>query len=167
MTNTTISNFINKLGPRLKAKFVLSEKGITNVAFVSPAKSSSGMAWEIEGSSKGQQIEKMIEKWMTAFCKRQQPKVELPIVLDGLPPFTLHVLSILRSIPFGVSVTYQELAEIAGNPNGARAVGNACGRNPCPLIVPCHRVLASKGIGGFSMGGIEVKKALLSFENKH
>lgn len=145
--------------PKLNVKFNLAEKGIVGVQL----KKADSLSWEIEGTSKYKQIDKLIERWMTAFSKKQQPNVELPIIFDGLPPFTLRVLTILRSIPFGVSLTYQELAEISGTPKGARAVGNACGRNPCPLIVPCHRVLAQNGLGGFT-GGIEVKKALLVFE---
>lgn len=151
------------LSPNLIVKFVLGAKGITAVKICATSKKTQGITWEIEGSSKFHRIEKLIDTWMAAYSKGQQPTVDLPIVLDGLPPFTLHVLTILRSIPRGVSLTYQELAEIAGTPKGARAVGNACGRNPCPLIVPCHRVLASKGIGGFSVG-VDIKKDLLAFE---
>lgn len=160
---TTTSNI--KLGPDLKVTFILSKKGIASVNLSPRSKRGEGLIWEIEGTSIVQDIKNLIDKWMIAFSKKKQPNVELPIVLENLPPFTLRILSILRSIPFGVSLTYKELAEIAGSQNGARAAGNACGRNPCPLIIPCHRVLASDGIGGFSCG-IELKRTLLAFENK-
>lgn len=164
MTNTLrIKSNSNKSGPDLKVTFILGQKGITGVNLSPRAKRGEGLIWETEGTSIVKNIKILIDNWMTAFSKKKQPNVELPIVLQNLPPFTLHILTILRSIPFGVSLTYKELAEIAGSQNGARAAGNACGRNPCPLIIPCHRVLAQDGIGGFSCG-IDLKRTLLDFE---
>ena len=66
-------------------------------------------------------------------------------------------------IPYGKTISYGELARRVGRPNGPRAVGQANGRNPIPIIVPCHRVLASNGIGGYG-GGLKVKRALLALE---
>ena len=66
----------------------------------------------------------------------------------------------------GKTVSYQELATMTGHPKSARAAGSACGRNPCPLIIPCHRVITSAGkLGGFT-AGLEIKKLLLAFEAK-
>jgi len=68
-------------------------------------------------------------------------------------------------IPYGKTVSYQELGKMVGLQNGSRAIGNACANNPLPLIFPCHRVIRKNGdLGGFS-GGIEVKRKLLSLEN--
>lgn len=79
-------------------------------------------------------------------------------------PFQIQVMQALSKIPFGRLITYKELAEMCGSPRGARAVGNACGRNPFPLFVPCHRVIHSDGhIGGFA-GGTQIKRRLLEFE---
>ncbi len=75
-----------------------------------------------------------------------------PLNFDPLTPFTKRVLEALTTIPFGKTLTYGELATQIGSPNGARAVGGALGRNPFPLLLPCHRILASNGIGGFSAG---------------
>lgn len=87
-----------------------------------------------------------------------------PVDLAGQTPFASRVLHLLREVPRGRTVGYGELAVLAGCPGGARAVGNACGGNPVPLWVPCHRVLASGGrLGGFS-GGLDVKRALLAIE---
>jgi O-6-methylguanine DNA methyltransferase len=70
----------------------------------------------------------------------------------------------LTKIRLGETVTYAELAKRIGKPKAVRAVGSACGRNPLPFIVPCHRVVASNGgLGGFS-GGLSIKKALLKAE---
>ena len=87
----------------------------------------------------------------------------LPLDLRGAP-FHLRVWQELRKIPPGETVSYQELARRLGNPKGSRAVGQACGANPIPLIVPCHRVIAANGsLGGFS-SGLERKRWLLEHE---
>jgi methylated-DNA-[protein]-cysteine S-methyltransferase len=91
---------------------------------------------------------------------------ELPLGIDATG-FTRKVYEIVRSIPRGETRTYGEVAAAAGAPGGARAVGNALGRNPICLFIPCHRVVASGGLGGFSgPGGLEQKKALLALERR-
>lgn len=78
--------------------------------------------------------------------------------------FTVVVLNALRKIPAGTTTTYGALAQLAGRPGAARAVGQAVGSNPVPVIVPCHRVVASNGsLGGFS-AGLDRKRALLDHE---
>lgn len=154
----------SKKGPSLKITFFVDERGIIEVKLELPKKNQ-GIEWDIRGSPVSPLLKGLIEKWVESYSKKRQPEVFLPVVLDGLPPYTTRVLSILRDVPFGISLSYKELAEITGNPEGARAVGNACARNPCPLLIPCHRVLATEGkIGGFS-GGLEIKKTLLNFES--
>jgi len=69
----------------------------------------------------------------------------------------------LMKVPAGSTVTYGELAARAGSPGAARAVGNVMATNPMPLLVPCHRVVATDGLGGFT-GGLAVKRALLRLE---
>lgn len=69
----------------------------------------------------------------------------------------------LLEIPFGTTLSYGELAERVGRPGGAQAVGGAAGRNPLPVLIPCHRLLARDGLGGFS-GGLEAKRRLLGLE---
>ena len=70
----------------------------------------------------------------------------------------------LQLIPFGKTISYQELAERVGDSKKARAVGNANGKNPIPIIVPCHRVIAKDGsLGGFG-GGLPIKRYLLELE---
>jgi len=79
-------------------------------------------------------------------------------------PFEQVVWEATRSIPYGETRSYAWLARAAGDPRAVRAVAQALGRNPLPVIVPCHRVLAADGsLGGFS-GGLEMKKALLGIE---
>ncbi|MCU7854054.1 MAG: methylated-DNA--[protein]-cysteine S-methyltransferase [Candidatus Thiodiazotropha sp. (ex Monitilora ramsayi)] len=89
----------------------------------------------------------------------------LDLQLDGTP-FQHRVWQALQTIPAGETLTYGALAEHIGS--GARAVGNACRANPCPLVVPCHRVVAVNGLGGFagerSGKKLEIKHWLLRHE---
>ena len=87
---------------------------------------------------------------------------DLRMELDGTP-FQREVWAELARIPYAETISYGELARRVGRPRGPRAVGQANGRNPIPIIVPCHRVLASNGIGGYG-GGLTVKRALLALE---
>ena len=90
--------------------------------------------------------------------------LELAAPLDpGGTPFQRAVWEALRRLPRGATRTYAELAGELGRPGAARAVGRAAGANPLPVIVPCHRLLASGGLGGFS-GGLAAKRALLALE---
>lgn len=86
--------------------------------------------------------------------------------LSGVPEFHRRVYDVARAIPRGSTLTYGEVATRLGEPGAARAVGQALGRNPVPVIVPCHRVLASGGAaGGFSApGGVHTKQRLLAIE---
>lgn len=79
-------------------------------------------------------------------------------------PFLQKVYNTLRNLKAGETISYGELAEAAGFPGAARAVGNAMGRNPVPLVIPCHRVItATRCLGGFT-GGLHLKRALLKLE---
>jgi methylated-DNA-[protein]-cysteine S-methyltransferase len=79
-------------------------------------------------------------------------------------PFQQHVWEELQHIPYGTTITYQELARRVGNPNAARAVGHANGRNPIAIIIPCHRVVGQNGhLRGYA-GGLAMKQRLLQHE---
>ncbi len=87
---------------------------------------------------------------------------DVPVDLGGSAPFVQKVCEAARKIPAGQTVTYADLARTLGRPSLARAVGGALGRNPIPLIIPCHRVLAAGGKpGGFSAHGGRLTKAKL------
>ncbi|RSM54492.1 cysteine methyltransferase [Amycolatopsis sp. WAC 01376] len=85
---------------------------------------------------------------------------------EGVPDFHHKVYEFIRTIPAGKTLTYGDIANILGMPGGAQAVGQAMGRNPFPIIVPCHRVLAAGGKdGGFSArGGVATKRRMLVIE---
>jgi len=88
----------------------------------------------------------------------------IPIFLNNFSEFGLKVLNACRKIPYGSILTYKELANKVGNKNAYRAVGNILGKNPIPIIIPCHRVIGSDGkLHGFT-SGIEIKKTLLELE---
>ena len=78
--------------------------------------------------------------------------------------FRSEVFNEMIKIPYGECVTYSYIAEKVGNPKAYRAVGTSCGKNPIPLVVPCHRVVSKSGLGGFS-GGLDIKRFLLELES--
>jgi methylated-DNA-[protein]-cysteine S-methyltransferase len=86
--------------------------------------------------------------------------------MTAVPPFHERVYRVARAIPAGATLTYGEVARRLGAPGAARAVGQALGKNPFAIIVPCHRVLAAGGkMGGFSAnGGVRTKQRLLALE---
>jgi methylated-DNA-[protein]-cysteine S-methyltransferase len=104
------------------------------------------------------------ERFQTYFSGR---RVDFPDTLDwaGSTSFQCQVWQAARRIPYGETRSYQWVASQIGKPQAARAVGQALGKNPFPVIVPCHRVIASGGqLGGFT-GGIKMKKRLLKLES--
>jgi methylated-DNA-[protein]-cysteine S-methyltransferase len=93
--------------------------------------------------------------------------LELRLDMSSVGAFEAAVYDRLRHVPYGRTTTYGALAEAVASPGAAQAIGMAMGRNPWPIIVPCHRVLAaSKKIGGFSApGGVVTKRKLLGMES--
>jgi methylated-DNA-[protein]-cysteine S-methyltransferase len=88
---------------------------------------------------------------------------EVALADTSATEFQRDVWRVLRSLPYGSVATYAKVAELAGRPRAARAVGNANHANPWPVIVPCHRVVARHGLGGYG-GGEEIKRYLLALE---
>lgn len=89
----------------------------------------------------------------------------LPVDLRGLPPFVAAALDAARHVQYGQTATYGELARGLGKPGASRAVGQAMARNPVPIVIPCHRIVSSTGLGGFSAsGGVAMKRRLLALE---
>lgn len=101
-------------------------------------------------------------EWMSIYLAGKQPS-SLPPLLWDFSPFAKKVLTHLAMIPFGERMSYQGLAEVMGHPKAARAVGNALNKNPFPLILPCHRIVAKEGLGGFAYP-LSLKQMLLDFE---
>jgi methylated-DNA-[protein]-cysteine S-methyltransferase len=93
-------------------------------------------------------------------------RFDVSVDLTGLTDFARRVLQACRQIPYGQTCSYGELAQRAGRPGAARAVGRVLGRNPIPLVIPCHRVVQSnRALGGFSSSrGPNQKRAMLKLE---
>jgi methylated-DNA-[protein]-cysteine S-methyltransferase len=90
---------------------------------------------------------------------------DVEIDLDECTPFQRAVANALRAVPYGETVTYGELAALAGYPNAQRAAGTFCAHNRLPLILPCHRVVAAGGLGSYGSLGIDYKRRLLELEH--
>lgn len=101
---------------------------------------------------------------LTAYAMGKNSLVALPLdILEGTI-FQREVWQALRTIPYGQTVSYAQIAEKIGRPKAVRAVGNAIGRNPLSIVIPCHRVITTAGtIGGYS-GGLAMKRDLHQLE---
>jgi len=98
------------------------------------------------------------------YFEGRRREFDLPVDIAGLSPFHQRVLRALLRVPYGAVTTYQRVARIAGNEKAPRAAGRAVGSNPIPIVVPCHRVIASDGtLGGYG-GGLPAKRLLLELE---
>jgi methylated-DNA-[protein]-cysteine S-methyltransferase len=92
-----------------------------------------------------------------------QEMIDLAMAQKGTD-FQRAVWRAILEIPFGETASYKVIAARIGRPNAMRAVGSACGKNMWPLVIPCHRVVAANGLGGYAFG-LEMKKQLLKLEN--
>lgn len=101
---------------------------------------------------------------LAEYARGERRAFDLALDLAGQPPFRRRVLEELARVPYGETVSYGQLAERCGRPAAARAVGNAVGRNPVPVVLPCHRVVRSDGSTGEYGGGRERKRQLLRLE---
>jgi O-6-methylguanine DNA methyltransferase len=111
-----------------------------------------------DGGSNARAAAKAIRAYLSGGA---DPRVKLVVPEDG---FSARVWREIRKIPRGEVRSYARIAKALRRPGAARAVGQACGRNPLPLVIPCHRVVASDGrIGGFS-GSLQIKRRLLELE---
>ena len=100
---------------------------------------------------------------LDAYFARRLTRFDLPLAPAG-SPFEGRVWAAMQTIPFGETRCYSDLAHLVDS--APRAVGRACGKNPIPIVIPCHRVLAKSGLGGYSgNGGLATKQHLLALEN--
>lgn len=109
------------------------------------------------------EILKLTRKQLTEYFKGQRTEFEIPLSFHGTI-FQQKVWKGLQGIGFGEKQSYRSLARRIGHPKAFRAVGSANGRNPLPIVVPCHRVIAADGTLGGYAGGLKVKEKLLALE---
>jgi len=95
----------------------------------------------------------------------ERKRFSIPLDQSLGTPFQIEIWREMERIPFAETVSYGELAERIGRPKAARAVGQACHRNPWPLVLPCHRVVARQGEGGYALG-LTSKRFLLAHERR-
>jgi methylated-DNA-[protein]-cysteine S-methyltransferase len=111
-------------------------------------------------------IQDAIDRMVAMLRGEADDLADVPLDLGALPPFRRKVFEVVRTIPAGETLSYGDVALAVGSPGAARAVGQALGRNPYPIVIPCHRVLAAGGrLGGFTAtGGVSVKAKMLAAE---
>lgn len=120
------------------------------------------LTWERTAEQSSSDLLDEAAAQLAAYAAGTLETFDLPLHVAGTQ-FQRDVCRLMSDIPFGYTRTYGELAADLGVP--AQAVGQACGGNPIPIIIPCHRVMGAKGLTGFSgRGGVETKVALLRHE---
>ena len=107
-------------------------------------------------------INRDVEHQLREYLDGRLRRFTLPLALDGTA-FEKKVLRRVAAIPYGRTMTYGQVAAAVGRPGAARAVGGVMARNRLPLVVPCHRVVAVRGLGGYA-GGLKLKEKLLRLE---
>lgn len=120
----------------------------------------------VEGQPPGT-VQQAIEAVRALLRGEPSDLTAVPLDMERVPPFDRGVYELARAVPPGETVTYGEIAaRLGGGAEAARRVGQALGRNPFPIVIPCHRVLAAGGkIGGFSAdGGVTTKRRILALE---
>jgi methylated-DNA-[protein]-cysteine S-methyltransferase len=116
----------------------------------------------VKGDGPNRRVLSQLRKYLEGKLKQ----FDCPLDMEGTA-FQKRVWSALKKIPYGKTRSYADVARAIGHPKAFRAVGNANGSNPVPIVVPCHRVIESNGgLGGYG-SGIDVKKQLLEFERGH
>ncbi len=117
-----------------------------------------GLSWQLDN-----QGFKDVKQQLAEYFAGKRTRFELKLAPNGTP-FQLQVLDALRKIPYGETRSYRDIATGIGKPKAVRAVGAANGRNPLPIIIPCHRVIGADGsLTGFG-GGLPTKRFLLELE---
>ena len=114
----------------------------------------------IRGQSRGP----LAKRFASYFEGFRDDFLDVQIELDGYTPFQRAICDALRHVPYGETVTYGELAALAGYPNAQRAAGTFCANNRFAVVVPCHRVVAANGLGSYGSLGIGYKRRLLELE---
>ena len=155
--HTTIKNTLGRIllvsnGPALTGLFFQDEKH----------RPAPGPGWQ---SAPDHPLFVGVENQLIEYLSGNRRQFEIPHQPQGTP-FQKIVWEAISTIPYGVTASYRDIAKEVENPNAARAVGTAAGRNPLPVIIPCHRVIGQNGaLTGYG-GGLERKAFLLDLEKR-
>ena len=155
LASKTIESLVGKL------KLVASDDGLVAIFFQDHHSSSLRLGQIAEDDQHPVLLK--AERQLGEYFLGKRKEFSVPLEMRGTP-FQKNVWEVLLAIPFGETRSYRQIAKQLGNPNATRAVGAANGRNPLPIIVPCHRVIGSSGsLTGFG-GGLDTKARLLQLE---
>ena len=147
---------------------VSSKKGVvrTSLPELTPTSALDAVKPESDDAVHGYERNTEVRALIAAYCAGESVDLsEIEIDVAGVSPFFKKAWEVCRTIPFGETRSYGWLAEKAGNIRAARGAGQAMARNRLPLLVPCHRVVASDGsLHGFGGGGLPLKSQLLEME---
>jgi methylated-DNA-[protein]-cysteine S-methyltransferase len=116
------------------------------------------------GDGSAPKADKLIQRFKAYFAGERIDFADVSLELDDWTAFQLDVVDALRRVPYGEVVSYRDLARLAGHPRAQRAVGTFCARNRFGIVVPCHRVVASDGLGSYGSLGPGYKQRLLALE---
>lgn len=116
--------------------------------------------WEEKETPLIKKTIKQIEEYLDG----KRKTFDIPIQHSSASDFFSKVMAIIEEIPYGQTITYKDIAKSINRPKAPRAVGMVCNRNPLPIIIPCHRVIATSGSLTGYKGGVEIKKQLLELE---
>jgi methylated-DNA-[protein]-cysteine S-methyltransferase len=120
---------------------------------------------EVRGQSPaGDCPQRLAERLRSYFSGDRDSFSDVEIDVDAATEFQRAVTAALRAVPYGETVTYGELAALAGHPGAQRAVGTFCAHNRFGVVVPCHRVVAAGGLGSYGSLGVSYKRRLLELE---
>ncbi len=148
---------------------VATQRGVCNVVLMGgdAKKAAKTLAAEFPDAEYEPGLMPAFQKQLREYFAGRRKKFEVKLDLSALTPFQRRVLERCARIGYGRTKTYGQLAREIDRPAAARAVGGALGRNPVPLVIPCHRVVAGNGsLGGFSAEqGVKLKRRLLDLES--
>lgn len=139
-----------------------SDRGLREINWATDR--SCGPSVEHESAREAERLLDVVQRQLDEYFAGRRRVFEIPLDPVGTD-FQLRAWKVLSTIPFGTTISYAEQAAALGDARKARAVGGANGRNPIPIVVPCHRVIGSDGsLTGFAVG-VGIKKFLLDFES--
>jgi methylated-DNA-[protein]-cysteine S-methyltransferase len=116
------------------------------------------------GNGSAPKADKLINRFKAYFAGERASFADVRLDVEGWTTFQLDVVRALRRVPYGEVVSYGDLARLAGHPRAQRAAGTFCARNRFGIVVPCHRVVASHGLGSYGSLGPGYKQRLLALE---
>jgi methylated-DNA-[protein]-cysteine S-methyltransferase len=150
-----------RIGTRARAHVTPTLGGVTDPP---PLRSTIPVRRAPKADGRVSKAEQLVHRFQSYFAGSRISFDDVELELEGWTPFQLAVLRALRRVPYGEVVSYSDLARLAGHPRAQRAAGTFCARNRFGLVIPCHRVVGSDGLGSYGSLGLHYKRRLLALE---